>query len=103
MTLIAAAQFLASLLNGMALMGLLFYGLNAYVMIALHWRTSRGRHALSPPPDVFVWPPATVHLPLYNERYVAPRLPQAPANLAYPSDKPEVQVPDESTAATKGI
>ena len=103
MTLIAAAQFLASLLNGMALMGLLFYGLNAYVMIALHWRTSRGRHAVPAPPDVFVWPPVTVQLPLYNERYVARRLLQAAANLDYPSDRLEIQVLDDSTDDTKGI
>jgi len=103
MTLIEAAQLLASLLNCMALMGLLLYGLNAYVMIALHWRTSRGRHAVPAPPDVSVWPLVTVQLPLYNERYVARRLLQAAANLDYPSDKLEIQVLDDSTDDTKGI
>ena len=103
MTLIAAAQLLASLLNGVALMGLLLYGLNAYVMIALHWRTSRGRHAVPAPPDVSVWPLVTVQLPLYNERYVARRLLQAAANLDYPADRLEIQVLDDSTDDTKGI
>src|SRR5712671_4357097 len=93
MTLIAAAQLLASLLNG----------LNAYVMIALHWRTSRGRHAVPAPPDVSVWPLVTVQLPLYNERYVARRLLQAAANLDYPADRLEIQVLDDSTDDTKGI
>src|SRR5207253_21949 len=54
-------------------------------------------------PDVFVWPPVTVQLPLYNERYVARRLLQAAANLDYPSDKLEIQVLDDSTDDTKGI
>ena len=103
MTLIAAAQLLTSLVNGMALMGLLLYGLNAYVMIALHWRTSRGRHAVPAPPDVSVWPLVTVQLPLYNERYVARRLLQAAANLDYPADRLEIQVLDDSTDDTKGI
>src|SRR2546428_8830206 len=93
MTLIAAAQFLASLLNGMALMGLLLYGLNAYVMIALHWRTSRGSHALPSPPAVSVWPLVTVELPLYNERYLARRLQQATAKLAYPPQSHQVTAP----------
>jgi cellulose synthase/poly-beta-1,6-N-acetylglucosamine synthase-like glycosyltransferase len=103
MTLLAAAQLLASLLNGMALLGLLLYGLNAYVMIALHWRTSRGRHPVPAPPAVSVWPRVTVQLPLYNERYVARRLLQAAANLDYPSDRLEIQVLDDSTDDTQGI
>src|SRR5262249_50185456 len=97
MTLVAAAQFLADLLNGLALLGLLLYGLNAYVMIALHWRTSRRRQPVPAPPDVSVWPLVTVQLPLYNERYVARRLLQAAANLDYPTGRLEIQVLDDST------
>ena len=103
MTLIAAARFLADLLYGLALVGLLLYGLNAYVMIALHWRASRRRQALPAPPDVSVWPLVTVQLPVYNERYVARRLLQAAANLDYPADRLEIQVLDDSTDDTKHI
>jgi len=103
MTLIAAARLLASLLYAMALVGLLLYGLNAYVMIALHWRTSRGRHVAPAPPDVSVWPLVTVQLPLYNERYVARRLLQAAASLDYPADRLEIQVLDDSTDDTRAI
>src|SRR5215469_18602192 len=103
MTLIAAAKFLADLLYVLALVGLLLYGLNAYVMIALHWRASRRRHAVPAPPDVSTWPLVTVQLPLYNERYVARRLLQAAANLDYPTDRLEIQVLDDSTDDTKGI
>jgi cellulose synthase/poly-beta-1,6-N-acetylglucosamine synthase-like glycosyltransferase len=103
MPLIAAAQLLAGLLYAMALTGLLLYGLNAYVMIALHWATGRGRRATPEPPDVSEWPLVTVQLPLYNERYVARRLLQAAANLDYPADRLEIQVLDDSTDDTTGI
>src|SRR4029077_5738042 len=103
MPLIAAAQLLAGLLYAMALTGLLLYGLNAYVMIALHWATGRGRRATPEPPDVSEWPLVTVQLPLYNERYVARRLLQAAANLDYPTDRLENPVLDDSTDDPKGL
>src|SRR5215469_12220793 len=103
MSAFAVAQLFASLIHGMAVTGLLLYGLNAYVMIALHWKTRRPRHAVSAPPEVSVWPMVTVQLPLYNERYVARRLLQAAADLDYPADRLEIQVLDDSTDDTKGI
>lgn len=47
-------HLLAGLLYASALLGLLLYGLNAYVMIALHWwtRRSAGRATTARPAGV---------------------------------------------------
>src|SRR6266446_1121667 len=96
-------HLLAGLLYALALLGLLVYGLNAYVMIALHWWTRRSARAAPPPPDPPVWPLVTVQLPLYNERYVAGRLLEAAGALDYPADQLEIQVLDDSTDDTAAI
>src|SRR5712691_2613259 len=96
-------HLLAGLLYALALLGLLVYGLNAYVMIALHWWTRRSARAAPPPPDPPVWPLVTVQLPLYNERYVAGRLLEAAGTLDYPTDRLEIQVLDDSTDDTTAV
>lgn len=96
-------QLLAGPLYALALVGLLLYGLNAYVMIALHWWTRRSARAAPPPRDPPVWPLVTVQLPLYNERYVAGRLLEAAGVLDYPANRLEIQVLDDSTDDTAAI
>ena len=96
-------HLLAGLLYTLALLGLLLYGLNAYVMIALHWWTRRSAAAMPPPSDPPAWPLVTVQLPLYNERYVAERLLEAVGVLDYPADRLEIQVLDDSTDDTVAI
>src|SRR6266478_3705559 len=96
-------HLLAGLLYALALVGLLLYGLNAYIMIALHWWTRRSARAAPPPPDPPVWPLVTVQLPLYNERYVAGRLLETTGTLNYPVDRLEIQVLDDSTDDTAAI
>src|SRR6266542_2737983 len=98
-----AAQLLVGVLYSAALIGLLFYGLNAYIMLALHWWTRRGAQTASTPPLVGEWPMVTVQLPLYNERYVARRLLEAVGALDYPADRLEIQVLDDSTDETAVI
>lgn len=85
-----AAYFLA--------LGLLcLYGLHRYYLVYL-----RHRYRDCPPPATAVrdWPTVTVQLPIYNERYVAPRLLEAIRRLDYPRDRLEVQVLDDSTDDT---
>jgi cellulose synthase/poly-beta-1,6-N-acetylglucosamine synthase-like glycosyltransferase len=98
MTLYAVVGALYAVVLG----GLLLYGLNAYVMLALHW-WSRRRAARTPPPAPAEWPTVTVQLPLYNERYVARRLLEAVAALDYPADRLEIQVLDDCTDDTSAI
>ncbi len=101
--MVTAVDLAAGLLYASALLGLVLYGLNAYVMIALHWSTRRRARQATPPPDPPVWPLVTVQLPLYNERYVAGRLLEAAAALDYPADRLEIQVLDDSTDDTVTI
>ena len=85
-----AAYFLA--------LGLLcLYGLHRYHLVFL-----RNKYRDRPPPTTAVhdWPTVTVKLPIYNERYVAPRLLEAIRRLNYPRDRLEVQVLDDSTDDT---
>jgi cellulose synthase/poly-beta-1,6-N-acetylglucosamine synthase-like glycosyltransferase len=97
------------LLSLQAVVGLLYlvtlgmlslYGMNAFIMIALHWRHRRRGQAAEPPRHPAVWPMVTVQLPLYNERYVARRLLEAIGALDYPTDRLEIQVLDDSTDET---
>jgi cellulose synthase/poly-beta-1,6-N-acetylglucosamine synthase-like glycosyltransferase len=46
------------------------------------------------------WPIVTVQLPIYNERYVVERLIGACGDLAYPRDRLQIQVLDDSTDDT---
>src|ERR671936_705385 len=92
-----------ALLYGFALFGLFIYGMNAYVMLAVHWwHRRRGRDAPLLPPQMR-WPMVTVQLPLYNERYVARRLLQAVGALDYPIAQLEIQLLDDSTDETTAI
>ena len=101
--MLLAIQAVASLLYLVTLGMLFLYGMNAYIMIALHWRNRRRGQATEPPTPPAVWPMVTVQLPLYNERYVARRLLEGIGALDYPTDRLEIQVLDDSTDETTGI
>ncbi|MCI0369963.1 MAG: glycosyltransferase [candidate division NC10 bacterium] len=96
-------QVIVGLLYLVALVGLFLYGMNAYVMLAVHWWNRRRAQAARPPGPPTVWPAVTVQLPLYNERYVARRLLEAAGGLDYPADRLEIQVLDDSTDETTDV
>jgi Glycosyltransferase like family 2 len=86
-----------------AVVALFLYGLNAYVLLAIHWRhRRRAREAVVPQLPV-EWPSVTVQLPIYNERYVARRVLEAVGALDYPRDRLEIQILDDSTDDTGEI
>ncbi len=90
-------------LHFVSVVALNLYGLNAYLLLAIHWWNRRRiREAAAPEPPA-EWPAVTVQLPLYNERYVARRLLEAVGALDYPHDRLEIQVLDDSTDDTGGI
>jgi len=99
----SAAVILVGLLYVIALGGLFLYGVNAYVMLAMHWWHRRRVAAAPSPAPPREWPTVTVQLPLYNEQYVARRLLEAVGGLDYPLDRLEIQVLDDSTDETTGI
>lgn len=43
------------------------------------------------------WPPVTVQLPVYNEKYVVERLLESIASFDYPKDRLQIQLLDDST------
>lgn len=78
--------------------GLSIYGLLGLLTLVLYWRH---RHEEYPcPPQPIEYPPVTVQLPIYNERYVVQRLIEAAVSIEYPADKLEIQVVDDSTDDT---
>jgi cellulose synthase/poly-beta-1,6-N-acetylglucosamine synthase-like glycosyltransferase len=99
--MILALHVLLGAVYLVAVLGLFLYGLNAYVMVTLHWL--RRRHAPPAPAPPALWPTVTVQLPLYNERYVARRLLEAVGALDYPRDCLEIQILDDSTDDTTAI
>src|SRR6476646_396786 len=80
---------------------LAIYGWHRYYLV-YPYMSNRGRNpiasvALDPLPVV------TIHLPLYNEMYVADRVREAVFRMDYPRDRLEIQVRDDSTDETQSI
>ncbi len=85
-----------------AILGVLaIFGLHRYYMTYLYFRF-KDRKITNPPAfeSIEDLPFVTIQLPLYNEKYVIPRLVQAVCSLDYPRDRFEIQVLDDSTDET---
>jgi cellulose synthase/poly-beta-1,6-N-acetylglucosamine synthase-like glycosyltransferase len=80
------------------------YGLQSLWLTLLYLAGRKGSSA-PPGPEgpASDWPPVTVQLPTYNERYTIERLLEAAARLDYPADRLEIQVLDDSTDVTATI
>lgn len=79
------------------------FGLHRYYLVYLYYRHRKDRPqapAFDSLPEV---PLVTVQLPIFNERYVVPRLIQTICEFDYPKDRMEIQVLDDSTDETVGI
>jgi cellulose synthase/poly-beta-1,6-N-acetylglucosamine synthase-like glycosyltransferase len=102
--MITAAEWLQIallLVYFVALALLVVYGLHRYQLTWLYRKHKRDAPPAGIlPPDL---PVVTVQLPLFNERYVAPRLLEAIRRLDYPRDRLEVQVLDDSTDDTARV
>ncbi len=103
---------IAFILYLLASLGLLFYGLNCYVMLALfarRVRETRTRHHEAEkkwqdahPAGVETnLPKVTTQLPLYNEYNVAERAMRAISAFDYPKHLHQIQVLDDSTDETR--
>ena len=80
--------------------GLLFvYGINFFYLTYLSLRKNKPTVKTTPEH----WPPVTVQLPIFNERYVAERLIEAASRIDYPADCLEIQVLDDSDDETREI
>lgn len=95
-----------------SLFGLFCYGVNCYVLMALHRRGRAAWDAKAKSVIDAFWsksrsgarlPSVTVQLPIYNEQYVVERLIDSVAALDYPRHLLEIQVLDDSTDETRSI
>jgi cellulose synthase/poly-beta-1,6-N-acetylglucosamine synthase-like glycosyltransferase len=96
-------QIFSQLLGGLYLLIvfiLSMYGLynlmNATLYLKSKSRSSRKR----PIPSIDTFPPVTIQLPIFNEKYTIERLLASVTRLDYPSEKLQIQVLDDSTDDT---
>ena len=86
-----------------ALLGLALYGVHRLWFLWL-WYSLSQKHPQSPAtPKISDYPYVTIQLPIYNERFVAKRLIDATARVAYPRNRFEIQVLDDSSDDTSDI
>ena len=78
------------------------YGLHRVWML-LRFRFGHQRHEHTPATPFADLPIVTVQLPVYNERTVAARLIRACGHLAWPRERLEIQVLDDSNDETRDI
>ena len=102
---------LVAILYAAAAAGLFLYGLNCYVMMGL-FRRERGAaekkvrdlgrlyEDLLLRPDL---PNVTTQIPVYNEMNVIERILRAVSRIAYPPERHQIQVLDDSTDETRGL
>lgn len=79
------------------------YGLYRYWLV---WTYYRSRRRVPRPMDRFersALPRVTIQLPMFNERFVAERAIEAACGVAYPADRLQIQVLDDSTDETVQI
>ncbi len=90
----------AILMYALILFVMFFFGINFIYLAYLAWRKDSPDPA---PPLLDRVPTVSVQLPVYNELYVAERLIDAAARLAWPRDQLEILVLDDSTDETREI
>lgn len=95
-------------LYGLALVGFFFYSSNCYYLIYLYTKHLPGREEADRKYIKEFWqetskedsPRVTIQLPVYNEKYVLPRLIETACEIDYPRELLEIQVLDDSTDET---
>lgn len=104
-------QYLWLIVYLFALVSLLVYGMNCYLLM-LFYRFNQRRAIVKhkeilqefyqnvPAAD---WPSATIQLPIFNECYVVERLIESVCRIDWPKDLLEIQVLDDSTDETVNI
>jgi cellulose synthase/poly-beta-1,6-N-acetylglucosamine synthase-like glycosyltransferase len=80
--------------------GLSVYGLNNLVTTVIYLRTKTTSSLKDRPGATTHWPPITVQLPIFNEKYTVERLLAAVTELEYPPGLLQIQVLDDSTDET---
>lgn len=79
------------------------FGLHRYYLVYLYYRHRQKRPEAPPFEALAEVPFVTIQLPIFNERYVVPRLIQSICDFDYPRNRMEIQVLDDSTDETVAI
>ncbi|MDX5419731.1 MAG: glycosyltransferase family 2 protein [Hymenobacteraceae bacterium] len=96
-------QLLIVAVYGLCLAFIFCYSLVQLNLTYLYWTRKKRPSIPAAIPDLQVWPPVTVQLPLYNERYVVERLIDAVATLDYPPHLLQIQLLDDSDDDTSEL
>ena len=97
--------------NLLILAALIVYSANCFVLIAAYRRHRSAaerrcddlRRRFFERLPAKGWPPVTVQLPVFNERYVVERLIESVSGLDYPRERLDIQVLDDSTDDTTAL
>src|SRR5512142_1005785 len=79
---------------------LALYGLHNLITTIMYLRMKTPIKREDELPMTQEWPPVTIQLPTFNEKYTVERLLQAVTGLDYPADRLQIQVLDDSTDDT---
>ena len=93
-------SYLIAFIYLVLILWLALYGINNLVSAILYLRikkTFKDKEHVSPPKE---WPPVTIQLPIFNEKYTVERLLSAVTRMDYPADCLQIQVLDDSTDDT---
>jgi cellulose synthase/poly-beta-1,6-N-acetylglucosamine synthase-like glycosyltransferase len=83
--------------------GLALYGLNSLIITILFILSKSNAITRQKAPPPKIWPPITIQLPIYNEKYTVERLLNAVTRLDYPVAQLQIQVLDDSTDDTADL
>lgn len=91
------------IIYGLCLIMIFYYSVVQLSLAIAYQKSKRTPKLTIPPFDIERAPKVTVQLPMFNEMYVAERIIESTARMAYPKDKLQIQVLDDSTDETKDI
>ncbi len=93
---------LITILYSFSLLYIFLFSIGQLHLTWLYLKNKKKIKEIATPSKIFQ-PNVTVQLPIYNEKYVVERLIDAVSNLAYPKEKLEIQILDDSNDETTGI
>ena len=79
------------------------YGLHNLITTIMYLTMKPTKKRQPEPQSLDEWPPVTVQLPIFNEKYTVERLLRAVTRLDYPADRLQIQVLDDSTDDTRDL
>jgi cellulose synthase/poly-beta-1,6-N-acetylglucosamine synthase-like glycosyltransferase len=82
---------------------LALYGFHNLITTLMYLTMKPSKKRKTAPQTLKEWPPVTIQLPIFNEKYTVERLLRAVTKLDYPADKLQIQVLDDSTDDTRDL